>query len=296
MRRVQDRRAIAEVALAAAVFSTSAPLAKIAVGLSPLAVASLRTGLAAAILALVLGRDLGRAARAITPRDRARIAGAGLLLALHFALWLLGLSRTSVAAASALVATQPLAILVAASASLGARPAAREIVGVVAAAGGAAIVASGAGGADHTLGGDALVLGAVVVYAAYVVVTRRLRDATPALPYAALVYGGASLALAPLAIATSIGHPPPTPRSWLAVVGLAVLPTLVGHTLAQRAARGASPLAVAMISPGETVGAIAIGALVLGEHPGVRELAGASIVVLGLVTAVTTRRAARPAP
>lgn len=287
---MQDRRAIAGVALAAAAFSTSAPLAKLATGLSPLAVASLRTGLAALVLGLVLGRDLTRAASALTPGDRARVAGAGLLLALHFALWLLGLARTSIAAASALVATQPLAILVAASATLGLRPARREIAGILAATAGAAVVASASGGASHTLAGDALVLGAVVVYAAYVVVTRRLREAAPALPYAALVYGASSLALAPLAVATSIGEAAPPSRAWLAVIGLALVPTLVGHTLAQRAARSATPLAVAMISPGETIGSIAIGAALLREVPSTRELAGAGLIVLGLLAAVTARR------
>lgn len=276
-------------------FSTSAPLAKLATGLSPLAVASLRTGIAALVLALVLGRDLARAARALAPGDRARVLGAGLLLALHFALWLLGLARTSIAAASALVATQPLAILVAASATLGLRPSRREILGIVGATAGAAVVASASGAASHTLAGDALVLGAVVVYAAYVVVTRRLREAAPALPYAALVYGASSLALAPFAIATSVAEASPPPRAWLAVVGLAMVPTLVGHTLAQRAARSATPLAVAMISPGETIGSIAIGALFLREAPSTRELAGAALVVLGLLVAVT-RRAPAPDP
>ncbi|MBL8607912.1 MAG: EamA family transporter, partial [Myxococcales bacterium] len=116
------------------------------------------------------------------------------------------------------------------------------------------------------------------------------REAAPALPYAALVYGASSLALAPLAVATSIGEAAPPSRAWLAVIGLALVPTLVGHTLAQRAARSATPLAVAMISPGETIGSIAIGAALLREVPSTRELAGAGLIVLGLLAAVTARR------
>ena len=110
----------------------------------------------------------------------------------------------------------------------------------------------------------------------------------PARAYAACVYGVAALAMAPLVLAFDADITRAPASTWFAVAALGLVPTLVGHTLLQRAARHLSPSLVALVSPGETVGAILIGAA-MGRVPAPTEWTGAAIIVLGAsVTAMTS--------
>jgi drug/metabolite transporter (DMT)-like permease len=146
------------------------------------------------------------------------------------------------------------------------------------------VVASGAGGGEHRLVGDAMVVAAVAFFGAYVAFARGLRDSMPVMPYAGAVYGVAAVALAPFALAAQRGPAPAW--SWVAVVALGLVPTLVGHTLVQGAARRVSPALVGLVSPGETVGSLAIGAVFLGAMPSAREALGTTLVLAGATIAV----------
>jgi len=278
------------VILAALAVATSAPLAKAAVGLSPLAIAAGRTAVASIAITVMRPRATLRAIAALDPKSRRSVAIGGLLLAAHFALFLGGLAKTSLPAAVALVSLEPLSVILAAFVAFGIRPTQRELAGVLLATFGAVVVASGAGQGEHRIAGDALVLGAVVLYGAYVAMARALRDAMPVLPYAAAVYGVASLLLLPFAVAATRGEATPPPlASWGAVVALGLVPTLVGHTLTQAAARRVAPPIVALVAPGETVGALAIGAVALSTFPSWLEAAGAGLIVVGATLAILGR-------
>jgi drug/metabolite transporter (DMT)-like permease len=230
---------------------------------------------------------MGRLSR----RQRLGVLLAGALLAGHFALFLAGLAATSLAAAVALVSLEPLAVVLAAFVAFGLRPTRLELAGLLVATFGAVIVASAAGAGEHRLGGDLLVLGAVALFGAYVAAARGLRDAMAPAPYAAAVYGTASLVLLPLAVPLALAAPAPGAKALSAVLGLAIIPTLIGHTLLQRAARHAPPVLVALACPGETVGALAIGAALMGTLPTAREALGALFVVGGAVLAIFGGRA-----
>lgn len=268
-------------------FATSGPLGKAAGAVPAIAIASARTGIAGLILALVAPAALVRALAGLTGRQRAGIVIAGALLGGHFALFLGGLTATSLASAVSLISLEPLSVVLAAFVAFGIRPSRREIAGLLVATAGAGIVASAAGTGEHRLAGDLMVLGAVVLYGAYVASARGLRDALPATQYAATVYGTASLVLLPLAIPLVLASPAPSRGSLAAVLALAFVPTLIGHTLVQRAARNVPPVIVALVSPGETLGALAIGAIVMGTLPTLREAVGAALVLAGATLAVT---------
>jgi len=277
---------VARLIVAALAFATSSPLARSAVGIAPLAVAAGRCGVAAVVIAVCWPRQTWRALRALKRRDRAALPFAGLLLAGHFALFLSGLAATSLPAAVALVSLEPLAVVVAAWMAFGLRPSRGEGAGVLVASLGAMVVASGAGAGEHRLAGDVMVLGAVAFFGAYVAFARGLRESLPVMPYAASVYGVAAAALLPFALAGQEGwRAVPAPSVW-AVVALGLVPTLVGHTLVQGAARRLSPAIVGLVSPGETLGSLAIGAAWLGTRPSAREGLGAALVVLGATLAV----------
>jgi drug/metabolite transporter (DMT)-like permease len=284
--RSSHSKEVALVALAACAFATASPIAKGIAGLSFAGIAAGRCAVAAVALGAIAPVATWRAVRALDPRHRLAVVGAGLLLGAHFGLFLAGLLSTSLPAAAALVALEPIAVVVAAWTAFGVRPTRREWLGIAVASLGALVVARGAGQGEHRLAGDALVLGAVVVFGIYVAFARGLRDAMPTTPYAACVYGVATLALAPLVLVYDAGPSSIPTSTWLGVAALGLVPTLVGHTLVQRAARYVPPSLVALASPGETVGAILIGA-VTGHVPTPVEWAGAAMVVAGAVVTVT---------
>src|SRR5690349_5186142 len=100
------RSHLALVALASLAIATSAPLAKVASDVSPLAIGAGRTGVAAALILIAIPRATLAAVRALSARDRAKVLLAGAVLAAHFALFLAGLANTSLPAAVALVSLE----------------------------------------------------------------------------------------------------------------------------------------------------------------------------------------------
>jgi drug/metabolite transporter (DMT)-like permease len=282
------------VLFASAAFATSGPLGRAARPTHPMLVALGRCALAAVVLFALDPRGLLASARSLSPRVRAAVLGVGVLLAAHFTLFLWGLDRTSLPAAVSLISLEPLAVLLCAWGFHGLRPTGLELAGVAVATGGAVLVARGAGTGEHSLGGDLLVIGAVVLYGFYVAAARGLKDALPARHYATLVYGAAAAALVPAALFLPEGAiATPGLASMGAIVALALVPTVVGHTAVQSAARRLPPSIVALVSPGETVGAVAIGAVMMGAIPTGAEIAGAVVIVLGATLAVLGAR--RPA-
>ena len=274
-------------------FATSGPLARLARPEHPLFAAFGRVVLASVILLLLDLRGSLRAARELL-RDRALtrtapvVLGGGLLAA-HFACFLGGIDNTSLPAAIALVSLEPLSVVVAAWLIHGDRPTRGELIGVLVATLGGLIVARGAGAGEHRLLGDVLVIVAVVFYGVYVAVVRRTRDVLAAQHAAAFVYLVAAVVLlaAVVFVPFTIVWPPPT-RSLLAIVGLAVIPTLIGHTAIQTASRYLSPATVALVSPGESAFGIAIAALMMHARPTAIEAAGAVVILLGATLAIVS--------
>jgi len=282
--------AVFVVVLAGLAFSTSGPFARLAHPADPMLIAFGRVLVATCVLFALDARGVLASARQLTGRQRLATAGAGALLAVHFWLFLWGLTETSFPAAMSLISLEPLAVVLCAWLLFRIRPSRSEQIGVVVATVGALIVARGAGAGAHRLLGDGLVLGAVVLFGFYVMAARGLRDALPARHYATLVYGAATLTLLPAVLwspslgVSSMLSLPGHSLAWILAIGL--VPTVIGHTMVQAAARRLSPAVVALVSPGETLGAIAIGVVALGVVPTATELAGAVVIVSGAAWAI----------
>jgi drug/metabolite transporter (DMT)-like permease len=294
------KREVGLVVAAALAIATSAPLAKAAAPMPPLAIAAGRTLLAAAVLGLVAARATVASVRALAPSQRVTLVASGLVLAAHFAAFLTGLAHTSLPAAVSLVSLEPLSVVLFVWLFLGERPSRRELAGVGIATVGGLVVASGAGQGEHRLFGDALIVLAVALFGLYVVAARHLRAKLPLLPYAGLVYGVSGLALLPFGGLQVQAGPALGVREVALVVALALVPTLVGHTLLNAAARTAPAPLVALVSPGETLGSLVLGAVLLRAWPSGREAVGAALVIAGcLVTipwAAPAEAAAPPEP
>lgn len=291
------------VLVASLAFGTSAPLARIALPADPILVVFVRLALAALILAVSDIRGLAAALCGIAhpghahKADARHVLLAGAALALHFAFFTWGLFHTSLAAAVSFVAMEPLAVVLAFWAMHGKKPTRGEQAGLALAIAGALVFAlePGAGAAtEHTLIGDAAVFAAVLLYGVYVALMGKV--AGLGVRHAAVaVYASAALTMA---VAVAFIQPWASPTwplpatSWLAMAGLALIPTICGHTLVQAAARRLPPATVGLVSPGETLFALLIGTVFLGLWPQPRELAGCALILAGIVTAM---RSAAPA-
>jgi drug/metabolite transporter (DMT)-like permease len=295
--RAKVRSAAVFVLFASAAFSIASPLARWTRPSHPLVVAFGRLAVAAIVLLAVDRGAVVASVRALSIRQRGTVALAGALLAVHFACFLWGLDHTSLPAAVSLVSLEPLGVVVCAWALLGVAPSRPEQIGVALATAGAVVVAQSAGQGEHRLVGDGVVLAAVVLYGLYLTVARALKDALPARSYAALVYSSAALVLALiLAGAPSAFAAPAWPLSAhgvTAIVALGLIPTVLGHTAVQTASRSLPPAIVALVSPGETLGGIAIGAAFMGTVPSGKELVGAAIILAGSASAILGSRKTR---
>src|SRR5262245_33043014 len=221
---------------AGAAFATSGPLARVAAPLHPLAIVCGRVVLAALVLCALDVPALGRAWWGLPRRQRGGIALAGGLLAADFALVVWGLESTSLPAAVTLVSLEPLSVVLVAWVLQKIAPTRLELCGVATATAGAVLVSRAAGQGDHRLAGDLIVVAAVILYGLYIAAARAWRGTLSSSSYAAMVYSFAAAASAlGLALVPNARLWPVAPRSLWAVLGLAMIPTLIGHTAVQAA-------------------------------------------------------------
>ncbi|WP_328672296.1 DMT family transporter [Streptomyces sp. NBC_00328] len=232
MRKPLDLLSIAAMAVTVLAFAATAPLT--AVATSPaLVMAAGRNVLGFLTLGpLVLWRRRAQLTALLTRRSMRRPLAysvlAGTCLAAHFATFMPSTRLTSVAMATALVSTQPVwqAVI---SAAQGERIAPRAWLGLAVAVAGAAV----AGGGDYGNGGKALLgdllalLGAIAL-AAYTAFSARARTHIGTPVHSVICSLVCSLELIIVCLATGTGGPRLDGRTVLALLGLLVLPQLLG--------------------------------------------------------------------
>jgi drug/metabolite transporter (DMT)-like permease len=239
----------------------------------------------AAIVLLRRGCDLAGIDRTALWRSIA----SGALLALHFGSWISSLSHTSIANSVLIVTTQPVF-----AALLGiwylrerVRPAAFAAIALALA--GAAVISGG----NPRLGGwygDLLALVGALMAACYLVVGRQVRRTVSTLGYVLIAYSTAALVLGIWAIAINsplLGFPP---SSWFWMVLAGLGPSVIGHTLYNRALRRFSAHTVATTILGEPLVASVMAALILSEFPSPWALLGTIPIIAGVFWAVRLER------
>jgi drug/metabolite transporter (DMT)-like permease len=267
--------------LAILAISTGAPFARAAAPAPALAIAALRVGLASVLLFGAGWRDVARLT-AVSGRERAWIAAAGVLLGVHYGTWIASLQLTSTAASVALVCTNPVFAALFGR-LLGDRVSRRELGGIGIAALGCAVLAGGdwqAGG--DALAGDALALLGAASGAGYLVVGRKLRTSAPLLPYLGTVNAIAAIALITAAVASGAPLASLPGHAYLACAGAAVVASLIGHSLLNAAVRTTPTHLVALAVLGEPIGSSLITWAVFGERPPLHAVLGGAIVLGGI--------------
>ncbi|HUF89490.1 MAG TPA: DMT family transporter [Gemmatimonadota bacterium] len=259
----------------------------------PLSIAFWRMALAAACLGAFCGAARLRFWRAWRGVDWWTGAAAALLLALHFACWIASLAYTTVAASVVLVSTQPVFVALLGRAFLRERPSRNAWMGI-----GLALVGTGViAGADLALDrrallGDLLALLGALWISGYYILAKVLRASKDLVPYVTVIYGLTAAWLLVAAVASGAelaGWGAPT---WAALAGLALGPTILGHTSMNYALRYMPAFQVNVAILGEPVGAALWAALLLSEMPGTGTWLGGALVLAGILLTLE-RRAVR---
>ncbi|MEX2143925.1 MAG: DMT family transporter [Anaerolineales bacterium] len=288
--------------------STSSPLIRFAqVEVSSLVIAAYRMGLAGLLLVpMAVPRHAGELRR-LTRSELALAALAGLLLALHFATWILSLEFTSVASSVVLVTTNPLWVALLAPWLLKERLAPGFLIGLLVALVGGTVVAlsdsctQASGGLQcpplgeflrgEAFFGDLLALMGAWAGAGYILIGRRLRPTLSLTPYVFLVYGMAAVVLIGMVAASGLPVFGFSGEIYIYLLLLALLPQLIGHSSFNWALAHLPASYVSIGLLGEPVGSTILAFFVLGEVPGWLKLAGAALILLGILIATL-----RPTP
>ena len=251
----------------------------------PLVFTAIRFALASALLAALAWRD---------PDFRRPPAGAlARLLLLGFIgntlyqlCFIEGLVRTSATSSSLILASMPTAVTFAAGALGIERVTGRQRLATLVATGGVVLVLSARGmapGGQRT--GDLLMIGSVLFWSAYTLLMRRL-----ALPMSSLaltawttILGTPAFLLLALPAFASHGWPQVSATAWGGLLYASLLSLIAAYLLWNRAVRAIGASRAAVYTCLTPLIAAAIAAAVLGERPTWLHVAGAALIVAGVI-------------
>jgi len=249
----------------------------------PVAIAAYRLLIASLVLLPYgLARSRGEILNLIREEWR-WVLPAGGFLALHFALWIASLPRTTVASSVVLVTASPVFVAAASYVLFKERLRRETFLGIAVCAAGALLIGYG----GWSIGGDALsgnvlALLAALAMAAYLLIGRRVRRRASLLAYSTVVFSTAAVILLGAMCAWRIPFSGYSPMTYAMVLLLALVPQLLGHMSLNWALRFLPATMVTVAVLGEPVGASALAFVVLGEPPTGLEVLGAMLIFLGI--------------
>ncbi|TGU72794.1 DMT family transporter [Geomonas terrae] len=221
--------------------------------------------------------------RGMSARQIGLSAGSGVFLALHFVTWFISLKYTSIASSVVLVTTQPLFVVLGSWIFFQESVPRKALYGCLLAFVGSVVI----GATDFQIGrqafiGDLLALFAAVMVSGYLLIGRRLRHGVPLTGYTFVTYGASALTLSGAAAVGGVAFYPYPAQDWLIFVALALVCTILGHTVFNWVLRYVQASVVSVSILGEPLGAILWAAVFLGENPTPRQAVGGGIIFAGL--------------
>ncbi|RDU34669.1 EamA family transporter [Neobacillus piezotolerans] len=227
----------------------------------------------------------------ITKRDWLFTIVSGVLLAFHFILWFESLNYTSVASSTVLVTLQPL------FAFLGTYLFFKEKVtigaitsGIIAIAGSFIISWGDFRVSGSALYGDFLALVACAFITAYLLFGQTVRQRVSLITYTFLVYLISSITLFLYVIGTGDSFIPKENSDWINFILLALLPTLLGHSLFNWVVKWISTNTISMAILFEPIGAAILAYLLLGESVMWSQVIGGGVVIAGISLFIISER------
>lgn len=269
-----------------------------------LVIAALRLIIASAVLLPAAVTRHRPQLQSLTKKDWLLAALAGFLLSLHFAAWITSLEYTSVVSSVIFVGTGPLWVALLSPVFLREIPTRTVWIGMLIAMIGGLIV--GGGDACSVSGftlhcpplsrpetgsaflGNFLALAGAWAVAGYLIIGRTLRAKMDLIPYISVVYSAAAVALTIFMLAAGQSPFGFSPATYLYILGLALVPQLIGHSTYNWALKYMPASLVSVTILGEPVGSAILAFFLLGETPSLITLLGGGLILLGIYISTQT--------
>jgi len=222
----------------------------------------------------------------------------GVLLGLHFIAWIVGARGTLAGNSTVIVNMSPVVMPFFAFFLLGSRPSRRELVGTAVACAGVTILALADYRSDpEHFAGDVYCFVAMLLFVAYLTIGRRNNPSGRIWSFLVPLYyiGG----LFCLGVALVLGIDPVAGITWTDVAmtaGLAIGPTIMGHSIMNWAMLRFPPQVVSIVNLGQFIFAGILAFAFFGELPPAVFYATSALIAAGAVIAILPPRkaAARP--
>jgi drug/metabolite transporter (DMT)-like permease len=226
-----------------------------------------------------------RELKEISKRDWMFSVFSGVLLAFHFILWFESLNYTSVTSSVVLVTLQPLFAFVGGYVFFKERLTAGALLSALLAIAGSVIISWGDFQVSgKALFGDMLALLACAMVTGYWLFGQELRKRLSLMTYTYIVYGISSFVLFLYVIAFRLPLLSYRKIDWLCFVLLAIVPTLLGHSLMNWSVKWVSAATVSMSILFEPVGSSILAYLLLGELIQPSQWIGGIFILTGIAT------------
>ena len=251
-----------------------------------LTVAAYRTGLATLILLPVAWWRARDELRRLRWPDYRLALLSGFFLAMHFATWISSLDYTSVASSVVLVNTNPIWVGLLTPFISKDRITRLTALGIVISVVGGVIIGAG----DFAIGGQALlgdvlaIMGSISA-ALYLLIGRNLRPKLSLIAYVIVVYGTAAVLLWLVVLGMGLPITGFTPQTWGALLGIAVVPQILGHSTYNWALRWVTASLVAVSLLGEPIMATIMAYFLFGEGLTWAKIVGGGLILLGIYLA-----------
>lgn len=216
----------------------------------------------------------------LTPKQWGGLVLSGILLGLHFLLWMSSLRLTTVASSTVILTLEPILVMIGSFFLFGAKINRAMLAGMILALIGSIAIGSGdfklSGTALH---GDILSLLGTVAVAGHMLVGKQLVSTMSSFVYNFLVFFIAATTLAGYNAVQGFSFTGYAPKEWGIFLLLAIVPTLFGHYLFNWLMKFISAAAVSMAVLGEPVFASLLAWLLLKESmTGIQLVAGVAIL------------------
>ncbi len=207
----------------------------------------------------------------------------GVFLAAHFATWFFSLTLTSIASSTVLVSTHPFLVLAYNYLVRGERTTRSALAGVLVAVVGASLIGWGDFALDaRSLLGDLLAFLGAVTVTGYFLIGQNVRQRVGAVVYSATAYSSATVVLLVLALLWGSPLHGFDSINWWIFTGLAVFPTIFGHTLFNWALKFVPASVISVNILAEPIGASLLAYAIWRSLPSTPSLMGAVLLLVGV--------------
>jgi drug/metabolite transporter (DMT)-like permease len=267
---------------------------------SSIVIAAHRLGIATLVLAPITYILYRSELNQLSRRDLFLALLSGIFLTVHFATWITSLEYTSVASSVVLATTTPLWVAILSPIILREPISLRVKIGLAIAMAGTITIgisdiceAKGIFScpslaeffSGRAIWGDFLALIGAWGASGYMIIGRKIRSSLPLIPYIFLVYGIAAIMLVTIMLGSGDQVYGFSSTTYLWLILLALVPQLLGHSTFNWALGYVSAALVSISLLGEPIGSTILASLLLNETPTILTIAGASLILGGILIA-----------